>query len=326
MTHAAGLDELGWLIAELPAARLEQVFTHASWADDRAESYERLEFLGDSVLELAIARAQVDRFADAFDALAKIRVTSCPDRAVRVAKELGLGERLLEYAGHVAPDEPGGSRTVATSSPLLEAAIAAVYLEHGFERIEPAIVGAFAEKIEYARSSHVDYKTELQEALARSGTQVSYTVLEVEGPPHDRQFVCAAHVAGTQLGMGRGTTKKPPPSRKPHGRRSRHSAWFGSGLESFRDSSLGSRPSRGPVRGDRENAAPVHLRSPRIRGFKSFPGTARDHARAWRGRHRRPERLGQVEHRRRRRLGGGLADAVGAARREARRRPFRRRR
>ena len=78
----------------------------------------------------------------------------------------------------------------------------------GFEQIEPAIVGAFSERIEYARSSHVDYKTELQEALARSGKQVHYTVLEVEGPAHDRKFVCAAHVAGDQLGVGRGSTKK----------------------------------------------------------------------------------------------------------------------
>ena len=87
---------------------------------------------------------------------------------------------------------------------MLEAAIAAVYLEHGFEAIEPAIVDAFSERIEYARSSHVDYKTELQEALARTGRHVHYTVLEVEGPPHDRKFVCAAHVAGEQLGIGRG--------------------------------------------------------------------------------------------------------------------------
>ena len=87
---------------------------------------------------------------------------------------------------------------------VLEAAMAALYLEHGFEQIEPAIVAAFSEKIEYARSSHVDYKTELQEALARSGRQVHYTVLEVEGPPHDRRFVCAAHVAGVQLGVGQG--------------------------------------------------------------------------------------------------------------------------
>jgi ribonuclease-3 len=126
-----------------------------------------------------------------------------------VAKELGLGERLLRVAGEGPSEELQRiSRSRNVLAAVLEAAIAAIYLEHGFERIEPAIVAAFEEKIEYARSSHVDYKTELQEALARSGRQVHYTVLEVEGPPHDRRFVCAAHVAGAQLGIGRGSTKK----------------------------------------------------------------------------------------------------------------------
>jgi ribonuclease-3 len=175
------------------------------------DSYERLEFLGDSVLELAIARAVFDRFVDASEGrLAKIRahVVSRQSCAL-VAKDLGLGARLLEYAGDIPPDELQRiSRSRNVLAAVLEAAIAALYLEHGFERIEPAIVAAFEEKIEYARSSHVDYKTELQEALARSGRQVHYTVLEVEGPPHDRRFVCAAHVAGVQLGVGRGSTKK----------------------------------------------------------------------------------------------------------------------
>ena len=209
--EADGPEELGRLISELPPARLEQVFTHASWAEDRSASYERLEFLGDSVLELAIAHAVFDRFADAAEGrLAKIRAhvvsrASCS----QVAKELGLGERLAERAGDVPPDELQRiTRSRNVLAALLEAAIAALYLEHGFERIEQTIVSAFAAKIEYARSSHVDYKTELQEALARSGRQVHYTVMEVEGPPHDRRFVCAAHVAGAQLGIGRGSTKK----------------------------------------------------------------------------------------------------------------------
>jgi ribonuclease-3 len=206
-----GPGELGRLIAALPEERLEQVFMHASWADVRSDSYERLEFLGDSVLELAIARAVFDRFADASEGrLAKIRahVVSRASCAL-VAKELGLGDRLAERAGGIPPDELERiSRSRNVLAALLEAAIAALYLEHEFERIEPAIVAAFAEKIEYARTSHVDYKTELQEALARSGRQVHYTVLEVEGPPHDRRFVCAAHVAGAQFGIGSGSTKK----------------------------------------------------------------------------------------------------------------------
>src|SRR5437868_15526624 len=91
---------------------------------------------------------------------------------------------------------------------LLEASLAALFLEHGFHTIEQAIIEAFAGRIEYALTSHVDYKTELQEALARRGQSVNYTVLEVEGPPHDRRFRCAAVIDGDQLGEGSGESKK----------------------------------------------------------------------------------------------------------------------
>ncbi|HWG55253.1 MAG TPA: ribonuclease III [Gaiellaceae bacterium] len=191
---------------------MEHVLTHTSWAPDRASSYERLEFLGDSVLELAIARELYDRYPEASEGrLAKIRshVVSRQSCAA-VARELRLGERLAEQAGDdVAPDELARivkSRNVTAA--LLEAAIAALFLEHGYEPIEHAIVAAFSDRIEYARTSHVDHKTELQEALAKSGRQVSYSVLEVEGPPHDRRFVCAALIDGDEAGRGTGRSKK----------------------------------------------------------------------------------------------------------------------
>ena len=91
---------------------------------------------------------------------------------------------------------------------LLEAAIAAVYLEHGFEHVEPAVVEAFEPRIEYALTSHVDHKTELQEQLARLGRSVTYIVLAVEGPPHDRSFTAAAMIDGEVAGTGSGRSKK----------------------------------------------------------------------------------------------------------------------
>jgi ribonuclease III len=187
------------------------VFTHTSWAPDRSSSYERLEFLGDSVLELAIAKELYDRYPDASEGrLAKIRshVVSRQSCAA-VARELELGDRLAEAAGDIAVEELARivkSRNVTAA--LLEAAIAALYLEHGYEPIAPAIVAAFSDRIEFARTTHVDHKTELQEALARSGRSVSYVLLEVEGPPHDRHFECAALVDGDELGRGSGRTKK----------------------------------------------------------------------------------------------------------------------
>jgi ribonuclease-3 len=69
-------------------------------------------------------------------------------------------------------------------------------------------VDAFWDRIEYALTSHVDFKTELQEALARRGQSVSYSVLDVQGPPHDRLFTCAATIDRDQLGIGKGASKK----------------------------------------------------------------------------------------------------------------------
>ena len=138
--------------------------------------------------------------------MAKIRshVVSRASCAV-VSRELGLGERLGN-AGNEDAKKLAKNRNVLAA--LLEAAIAAVYLEHGFEKIEPAIVAAFDPRIEYALTTHVDHKTELQERLARSGKSVSYTTVDVEGPPHDRSFTAAAVIDGAVVGTGRGRSKK----------------------------------------------------------------------------------------------------------------------
>ena len=203
--------ELERLLEALPVERLEPVFTHSSWAPDRASSYERLEFLGDSVLELAVAQALYDRFPDFSEGrLAKIRshVVSRASCAV-VGAELGLGRRLIERASGIPADELerlAQNRNVLAA--LLEAALAALFLEHGFDHIQDAIVEAFEDRIAYAATGHVDYKTELQEALARLGRHVSYVVLTAEGPPHERHFTCAAIVDGEQLGVGSGHSKK----------------------------------------------------------------------------------------------------------------------
>ncbi len=184
---------------------------HTSWAPDRASSYERLEFLGDSVLELAIARALFDLFPSASEGrLAKIRAHVVSRQScASVAKELGLDQEMLARThGVAAPELQRIARSRNVLAALLEAAMAAVYLEHGFEKAERAVVEAFAGRIEYARTSHVDNKTELQEALARTGKQVVYVVLDVDGPAHDRRFACAALVDGEQVGTGSGSTKK----------------------------------------------------------------------------------------------------------------------
>jgi ribonuclease-3 len=186
-------------------------FTHASWAPERSVSYERLEFLGDSVLELAIAHELYARYPEFSEGrLAKVRshVVSRASCAV-VARELELGERFAAQATGLSAEELERlSRNRNVLAALLEAVLGALFLEHGFPAIEDAIVAAFADRIDYALTTHVDHKTELQEALARTGRHVSYLVLSAEGPAHERHFTCAAVVDGEQLGVGEGKSKK----------------------------------------------------------------------------------------------------------------------
>ena len=126
-----------------------------------------------------------------------------------VGRRLELGEKLSQHAAESEAAEIGRlatNRNVLAA--LVEASLGALYLEHGFEPIRDAIVDAFADRIDYAVEGHVDFKTELQEELARRGQTVSYSVVEVEGPPHDRRFTCAATIDATEVGVGTGPSKK----------------------------------------------------------------------------------------------------------------------
>jgi len=162
------------------------------------------------VLDLAVARALYGEHPEFSEGeLAKIRahVVSRESCAV-VAGDLDLGGRLAAFA-EAPPGEPerlAGNRNVLAA--LLEALLAALFLQHGFEAIEQAIVDAFRGRIDYALTSYVDHKTELQEALAQDGRQVAYVVIGTEGPPHERTFTVEATVDGEQIGVGRGRSKK----------------------------------------------------------------------------------------------------------------------
>jgi ribonuclease III len=164
------------------------------------------------VLGLAIAQELYERFPDYQEgALAKVRahVVSRQSCAV-VGRRLEFGKRLAEHGkGTIPADELSRlAKNGNVIAALVEAALGALYLEHGFEAIREPILDAFRERIEFATTSYVDYKTELQEELARRGQSVSYLVLEVEGPPHLRHFTCAAAVDGEQVGVGEGASKK----------------------------------------------------------------------------------------------------------------------
>jgi ribonuclease-3 len=127
-----------------------------------------------------------------------------------VARELDLGRRLVERVDSTQTAEElerlAENRNVLAA--VIEAALGALFLQHGFAAIEEPIVDAFADQIEEALTTRVDYKTDLQELLARSGRRVTYGEISVEGPPHERSFTCAALVDDDELGRGEGSTKK----------------------------------------------------------------------------------------------------------------------
>src|SRR5207247_8347199 len=91
---------------------------------------------------------------------------------------------------------------------VCEALIGACYLEHGLEATAPATVAAFADQLQLAEGELIDFKSALQERLARDGARVTYVVTAEEGPPHDRRFAVAASVDGEVIGEGSGRSKK----------------------------------------------------------------------------------------------------------------------
>jgi len=204
---------LAQLLEELPEALSRQVFTHASWSERRADSYTRLAFLGDSVLGLAITSHLYPRLeAERFGAgrLTKIRAQAVSGPACRaVAERLGLPERMRRAAP--AELRPGATALLETDRVLAsvtEALIGACYLNGGYERTAEAVVEAFQPEIERALQNPMDFKSTLQELLARRGAAVSYEITAEEGPPHDRVYTVTALVDGQPLGSGSGRSKK----------------------------------------------------------------------------------------------------------------------
>jgi ribonuclease III len=201
------------LLDDVPAELSTTVFTHASWTSRRSESYERLAFLGDSVLALALTsylypRLEADRFGPG--RLTKIRAQAVSGRSCRtVAERLGVPERLAAAAPpEAASTVPALITTERVLASVIEAVIGACFLAFGYDRTAEAVVAAFAPEIEDALEHPVDFKSALQERLARKGALVTYDVVDEQGPPHDRVFSVTAMIAGVEVGRGRGRSKK----------------------------------------------------------------------------------------------------------------------
>ncbi len=201
------------LIAELgPEARV-RALTHSSWTERRVKAWGRLAFLGDSVLGLAVAESLFSRFPRSdIGRLTKIHGQVVSGRAcAEIAVWLGV-PGMLEDArpasadGGIAVEELIVSERAMAS--VVESLIGACYLELGLERTKEALLEAFEPQIELATGTMLDFKSALQERLARGGRTVSYEVVEESGPPHDRIFHVDARASGELLGSGTGPSKK----------------------------------------------------------------------------------------------------------------------
>ena len=204
---------LAGLLEELPHELARQVVTHASWSEHRGDSYARLAFLGDSVLALAVTAHLYPRLeAERFGAgrLTKIRAQAVSGPSCRaVAERLALPERMRAAAPQDVQESAAALvETARAPAEMIEAVIGACYLHAGYERTAEAVVEAFAPEIEQALENPVDFKSALQELLARGGAEVRYRVTDEQGPPHQRTFTVAAIVDGRALGTGRGRSKK----------------------------------------------------------------------------------------------------------------------
>jgi ribonuclease-3 len=211
--HDSPIAALSALIDDLPEDLRRQALTHSSWTERRIDSYERLAFLGDSVLGLSVASELLDRYP----AIAAGGLTKIHNQAVSgvscatVGRELGVPEMLRG-------NEPEGVTAAIPAEVLLdgerplpeatEALIGACYLAFGFEPTAAAVAVAFEPRIEHASETRIDFKSALQELLARRGARVSYEVVAATGPPHRRTFEVAAIVDSERVGTGEGRSKK----------------------------------------------------------------------------------------------------------------------
>lgn len=189
---------------------LSLALTHRSISSDdaRRANNERLEFLGDAVLQLVITDYLYASFPNLAEGqLAKVRAAVVSGPALTdVARSMGLG-RFVELT--TAEERTGGREKDSILADTVEAVIGAVYIDGGLDAASQVVSRLWGERIDdrARRPGIKDYKTRLQEVLAKDGRLPEYST-DGSGPDHARVFVARVSVDGVQLGEGSGRSKK----------------------------------------------------------------------------------------------------------------------
>ena len=190
---------------------LVNAITHSSYANEkRTKSNERLEFLGDSVLSIAISDYIYKRMRNTAEGdLSKLRASIvCEESLFIAAKRLELDKAILLGKG----EEMGGGRKRASIiADEFEAVLAAIYLDAGMETARRWVLSHMSEDIEDAISGgrNHDYKTALQETIQKSHSgHIEYKLLDESGVDHQKTFVMGVYINGALSGKGKGRNKK----------------------------------------------------------------------------------------------------------------------
>ena len=193
---------------------LEQALVHGSYVNENPDiapaSNERLEFLGDAVLDLVIAEKLYQDYPHCAEGeMTRLRAALVRGNTLaRLARSIGLGDYLYLGRGEEAS---GGRHKPANLAGALEAMIAAIFLDQGLIITGKIILRLFNEELQRVASHgvKVDYKSQLQELIqAREQRTPTYRLIKAVGPDHDRRFIVEVKVGGTVLGKGSGESKK----------------------------------------------------------------------------------------------------------------------
>lgn len=208
-------NKISYRFADL--SYLDAALTHSSYTNEmrskgiKAESNERLEFLGDAVLQLVISEHLFKNNSKHREgALTKMRQQLvCEKTLAAVAKKLQLGEYINLGNGEELGDCRSRPKILADA---LEALIAAVYLDSlsvGSEEYKRVVLDLFKEEIKCSYLQRTDYKTKLQQLAEQDGAAIlEYRIISEEGPEHNKRFTVAAYINNNEVGVGNGRTKK----------------------------------------------------------------------------------------------------------------------
>ncbi|WP_335870688.1 ribonuclease III [Bacillus sp. 2205SS5-2] len=194
-------------------ALLKQAFTHSSYVNEHRkkpfEDNERLEFLGDAVLELTVSHFLFNKYPMMSEGeLTKLRAAIvCEPSLVTFAHELEFGDLVLLGKGE---ELTGGRKRPALLADVFEAFIGALYLDQGVNMVVSFLDKIVFPKINNGAFSHVmDYKSQLQEYIQRDGAGgIHYQILQEKGPAHSKEFISQVMFNDSELGVGTGRSKK----------------------------------------------------------------------------------------------------------------------